>query len=424
MISAPASGQGKTVLTLGLLAAMRAAGQRVAGAKSGPDFIDPGFHAAATGQPAVTLDAFAAEPGQLAARARQLAPTETQTLLVEGAMGLFDGAANGTATGTGATAALARALDLPVLLVLDGARMGQSAGALAQGLAARLGEGRLAGVILNRVASPRHEAMLRDGMGALPVLGVVPSGALPALPARHLGLVQAIEHPDLRGFLTDAATAVAAACDLAAIAALARELPQAGTPRRLAPLGQRIAVAQDAAFGFAYAHLLADWRAQGAELLPFSPLADQAPDASADAIFLPGGYPELYASIVARAQGFHAGMARAASRNVHIYGECGGYMVLGKQLLDENGTAHRMLGLLDLETSFAERRRHLGYRRLIGAAPFEGRYAAHEFHYCTTLHATGAPLFQAEDAQGTRLAPMGLRQGTVMGSFAHLIEAI
>ncbi|MEM0924319.1 MAG: cobyrinate a,c-diamide synthase, partial [Pseudomonadota bacterium] len=418
VISAPASGQGKTVLTLGLLRALREAGIRVAGAKSGPDYIDPGFHQAAAGQHAVTLDAFAAAPPQLAARARQMAAPGTELLLIEGAMGLFDGAANGSSTGTGATASLAEALDLPVLLVIDGARMGQSAGALAHGLAARLGPKRCAGVILNRVASPRHEAMLRDGMADLAVLGAVKSGALPPLPERHLGLVQAVEHPDMEGFLSATAGAVAQACDLDTIAEMAIDLPAADAPQRLPPLGQRIAVARDAAFGFAYAHMLADWRAAGAEILPFSPLADQPPDESADAVFLPGGYPELHAGEVARAEGFRAGMARALSREAVIYGECGGYMVLGQGLMDENGTRHGMLGLLDLETSFAERRRHLGYRRLVADGPLEGRYAAHEFHYCTTIRAEGLPLFSAEDAQGAALPPMGLRRGRVMGSFA------
>ena len=170
-------------------------------------------------------------------------------------------------------------------------------------------------------------------------------------------------------------------------------------------MGQRIAVARDEAFSFIYWHMLEDWRAQGAELSFFSPLADEAPQEGADAVYLPGGYPELHAGCVARAKGFQAGVARAASRKACIYGECGGYMVLGRGLLDENGTAHQMLGLLNLETSFAERRRHLGYRMVEGSGPLDGCFAAHEFHYATTLKAEGAPLFTAQDATAAPLAP-------------------
>jgi len=425
MIAAPSSGQGKTTVTLGLLRALRERGLAVVSAKSGPDFIDPAFHHAATGAPCATLDPWAADPAQLVSRM----PDGGDLLVVEGAMGLFDGARDGrSAMGRGASADLAAALGLPVILVLDVAAQGQTAAAIAAGLARFRADVAVAGAILNRVASPRHAAMVRGAVASVtPVYGALPRAAALAVPSRHLGLVQAGEHPDLERLITGAAGLIAERCDLAALIGAARPVPRPGVPRRLAPLGQRIAVAEDLAFAFAYPHMLADWRAAGAEIRPFSPLADEAPDRTADAVFLPGGYPELHAGRIAAAARFRAGMTAAVDRGATVYGECGGYMVMGRGLVDAGGESHRMLGLLGLETSFARRQRHLGYRRLValdGAAPWSGPLAAHEFHYATTLKAEGTPLFEARDAAGAALGRIGLCAGRVMGSFAHVIEPV
>jgi cobyrinic acid a,c-diamide synthase len=195
----------------------------------------------------------------------------------------------------------------------------------------------------------------------------------------------------------------------------------------LAPLGQRIAVACDVAFAFAYPHLLADWREQGAEISFFSPLTDEEPAVDADAVYLPGGYPELYAGRIASAEKFRAAMQSAKDRGALIYGECGGYMVLGDSLIDAEGAAHRMLGLLLVTTSFQKRKLHLGYRRLqpLGDMPWQGTLSAHEFHFASILsEGDGDRLFEAEDAAGARLGPIGLRYGRVMGSFAHVIDCI
>ena len=423
ILSAPSSGQGKTVVALGVLRALRDRGIAVAPAKSGPDYIDPAFHAAAAGTPCVTLDAWAADAAQLRARA---AMQSGDLLVVEGAMGLFDGASCGGAEGRGATAAVARALDLPVALILDAAGMGQSAGAVVLGFVERSPDVRIRGVILNRVAGARHEAMLREGIeGVCSVLGAIPRDSALHLPSRHLGLVQAREHADLDARIAAAAAAVAAGCDLDRLADLAESLPRSGVPKRMPPLGQRIAVARDAAFGFGYWHQLEDWRAQGAGIFPFSPLADEAPDRDADAIFLPGGYPELYAGRLARARKMSEGVRRAAARGAKIYGECGGYMVLGDGIVDEAGRRHRMLGLLRLTANFQKRKRRLGYRRAVCRGPLAGVYAAHEFHYSTTDREDGEPLFESvADGAGNGLGAMGLRAGNAMGSFIHLIERV
>jgi cobyrinic acid a,c-diamide synthase len=196
----------------------------------------------------------------------------------------------------------------------------------------------------------------------------------------------------------------------------------------LPPLGQRIAVARDAAFAFAYDWLLESWRDAGAEIAPFAPLADEAPDRAADAVYLPGGYPELHAGQLAAAGTFMAGLRAAAIRGAALYGECGGYMALGEALTDADGVAHPMAGLLPLATSFAERKLHLGYRevRLAAAHPLGAagqRLRGHEFHYATvTREGPGQALFRARSARGDDLGAAGLVAGTVSGSFVHLID--
>jgi cobyrinic acid a,c-diamide synthase len=196
----------------------------------------------------------------------------------------------------------------------------------------------------------------------------------------------------------------------------------------LPPLGQRIAVARDVAFAFTYPAMLEGWRSAGAELTLFSPLADEPPAADVDAVFLPGGYPELHAGRLAGNQRFLAGLAAAARGGAVIYGECGGYMVLGRGLVDASGARHAMAGLLPLETSFAERRRQLGYRqaRLAAAGPLGKAGAAfrgHEYHYATiTEEGAGMPLFAAADADGSDLGTTGRVSERVMGSFLHLVD--
>lgn len=428
IIAAPASGSGKTVLTLALLRAYRRAGLSVASAKAGPDYIDPAFHAAASGAECVNLDPWGMRPETLTALAGDAA-RDMDLLLCEGVMGLFDGAADGT----GSTADLAARTGWPVVLLLDVRGQAASAAAVYEGFARHRDGLALAGVICNRVGGEGHVDTLRAAFAALPVpprfLGFLPRGDAFALPERHLGLVQAREHEALDRFLDGAAALVADRLDLDALRAQARPgSGAAGTAIPLPPLGQRIAVARDDAFAFAYPAVLRGWRAAGAALSFFSPLADEAPDPQADAVYLPGGYPELHAGRLAANDRFRDGLAGAAARGAAIYGECGGYMALGAGLVGPDGARHRMVGLLPLETSFAERRLHLGYRRIetrtaSPLGPAGVRFRGHEFHYATVLtEGPGDPLFRAEDARGERTADCGLVSGTVAGSFLHLID--
>lgn len=410
IISAPASGSGKTTITLGLLRAISRQ-QPVRAAKSGPDYIDPRFHAAACGQDCVNLDAWAMTPDRIKSLATGTAP-----LIVEGAMGLFDGA---PPDGKGATADLARILGLPVVLVVDAGRMAGSVAALAQGFINHDARVPVAGVILNNVGSPRHETMLRHALADIPVFGAIPRTPSLTQPSRHLGLVQAHERPDLEAFLDNAADLILAHVDLPTLLDLHPACLPAGQARPVPPPAQTIAIAQDAAFAFCYPHLLRDWRDAGATLRFFSPLADEAaPDA--DLIYLPGGYPELHAGRLAGNTHFTDSLRNSRAQ---IYGECGGYMTLGETLTDADGVTHQMAGLLPLDTSFAARKLHLGYRRLLATTgPFQGAWCGHEFHYATTSRATGSPLFDATDATGAPLPAMGLVQNRVSGSFAHLID--
>jgi cobyrinic acid a,c-diamide synthase len=431
MIAAARSGAGKTTVTLGLLAAWRRRGVVVRAAKSGPDYIDPAFHAAACGAPGVNLDSWAMPPPLLDALLADLA-AGADAVVIESAMGLFDGV-DAPPGRTGAAADLAARFALPVVLVLDIAGQAQSAAAVARGFAAHRPDVRVAGVILNRVASARHRAMAAGAIEAigLPVLGALPREPALAMPERHLGLVQAEELPRLRDHLSRLADAAEAHLDLAAILALAGPPRLASEPAATAlpPPGQRIALARDAAFSFTYPHVLAGWRRAGAEIVAFSPLLDQPPPDDCDVCWLPGGYPELHAGRLAAAAVFRAGLARfATTRPVH--GECGGFMVLGQRLEDADGVWHPMTGLLGHATSFARRRLHLGYReaRLRVDAPIGpagGVVRGHEFHYATLMEAAdGQPLADLIDGQGAALGGAGERRGRVTGTFFHAIAGV
>lgn len=423
VIAAPRSGSGKTVLTLGLLAALRRRGMVVAPAKTGPDYIDPAFLTRAALRDAVNLDPWAMSPARLKHLASVQA-TGAELLLVEGVMGLFDAAADGF----GSTGDLAQLLDLPVILVIDAERQSQSIAPLVAGFAHwRLGV-RIGGVILNRVASMKHERMLIEALAGtgIPCLGAIPRNPALALPERHLGLVLPDEVSAFETFLEAAAEVVADYVDLDRLRALAAPLPEAEIAAPpLPPLGQRIAIARDAAFAFLYPHLLDGWRAMGAELSFFSPLTDEAPRADADAVFLPGGYPELHGDALAAASRFKAGLAAARDRNALIYGECGGFMVLGEALVDKAGQSHAMAGLLPVTTRIDRPKRTLGYRRLVqaGDLPWPGRLNGHEFHYSSAKQSRLNPLFAAADANGEVMPLMGAVIGRVMGSYAHVIDA-
>ncbi|HET6839331.1 MAG TPA: cobyrinate a,c-diamide synthase [Bradyrhizobium sp.] len=432
IIAAPRSGAGKTTVTLGLVRALARRGCIVQPFKCGPDYIDPAFHAITAGRPSFNLDSWAMSEASIATLATQ-ASMGADISIAEGVMGLFDGVTAQGQAGSGATADLASLLGWPVVLVLDVAGQTETAAAVASGCARYRDGVDVAGVILNRVASERHCALIAPAFERMkmPVFGAILRDDRLALPERHLGLVQAQETTAIEDRMNALADVIDAAIDLDAIRQAARPAKAMsdirGEQPRLHPPGQRIALAQDRAFSFMYPHLLRHWRLSGAEISPFSPLADEAPDATADAVWLPGGYPELHAGILANANVFREGLRKMAQRSIPIHGECGGYMVLGRGLEDGDGNRHAMTGLLGLETSFARRKLHLGYRRARLRAPCAlGRQNeeifGHEFHYASILSTSGDPLVDCRDANGTEVPEQGTRQGSTTGTFFHMID--
>jgi cobyrinic acid a,c-diamide synthase len=431
ILAAPASGSGKTLVTAGLLRHLRRRGVRVAGAKAGPDFIDPTFHALASGAPCINLDPWAMRPETLAGLVAGFEAV-AEIVLCEGVMGLFDG--TGADGESGSTAELAQLTGWPVVLVVEARGQGASVAALLRGFTRHRPEALIAGVIFNRVASERHRSLLagavRRYLPGLAILGALPADPASALPSRHLGLVPAGEIGEAERVIERAAKQIGAFLDVDWLLALARPstLSREAVTPGIPPLGRRIAVARDAAFCFIYPALVDAWRHHGVDLTFFSPLADESPDPASDAVYLPGGYPELWAGRIAAADVFLAGLRRAAAGRKPIYGECGGYMVLGEALIDADGHSHPMAGLLPVVSSFSERRLSLGYRcaTLLADGPLGrtgSRFRGHEFHYATIAQQeSGDRLWSITDAAGTDLGMSGLRRGSVFGSFLHLID--
>lgn len=472
LVAGTASGAGKTVAALGLIRALRGLGLTVRAAKTGPDFIDTAFLAAASGAPAANLDAWMCAPGRARhprslprglgrVTRRLLAPgagNAPDLWVVEGAMGLYDGGPGGD----GSAAQLAALLDLPVLLVLNVRGMGQSAAALAEGFlrhAPRGGGPRFLGILCAQSGGDTHEALLRRALA--PVLrehrcrlaGFLPRADAPRLASRHLGLVEAREA--LAGMDLDALGRwFAAHCDLAG---LLRALGVSARAQRPGPAPEetgekaadaapgifafrrrrgprlRIGIARDAAFSFCYADLPALLAELGAEPVFFSPLADSAPPADCAGLYFPGGYPELHAGALAANASMLAALRALAARGVPVYGECGGYIYLMREL-EAGGRRHALAGLLPLVCRLGERPAALGYREATpepgwlpeGAIPGRGALLVrgHEFHYARRTSATlpqgCAPLWRVRDGAGRERGPEGCRRGPVAGSWIHL----
>jgi cobyrinic acid a,c-diamide synthase len=429
LIAAPSSGSGKTVLTLALLRAFQKRGITVGSFKVGPDYIDPVFHHRASGRPCFNLDSWAMRDGTQTAVLSKVF-NDNRLIIGEGVMGLFDGARDGS----GSTADIASQYDLPIILVLDARGQSTSAGAVLSGFNSFRPGVKIAGVIFNKTGGPGHIQMLSaaaDQVG-IPALGFVPRTDSLGLDHRHLGLVQARETTDLERFLEKASEVIEAHVDLDGMLSLAQKRTQItkGELPAILPLGQKIAVAEDDAFSFTYPHILSAWKNAGVELSFFSPLADQVPSTKADAIYLPGGYPELHCEKLSSAENFRAGMRRAAEAGTAIYGECGGFMVLGESLTAKDNKPYPMLNLLPIQTSFAEPKLHLGYRNAIiesncvlGATG--SAFKAHEFHYAKLSASEPiSPLFLLSDALGKDIGVAGAIRDNIAGSFIHIIDRI
>lgn len=435
VIAGVSSGVGKTTIATGLMAALAARGRRVQPFKVGPDYIDPSYHSAACGWPSRNLDTWMVGEAATIELFRR-ATSDADVAVVEGVMGLYDGRSGGREQGS--TAQLAKLLGLPVLLVIDAGKLARSAGALAIGYRAFDPAVQIAGVILNRAASGRHAAVLCDAVeqeAGIPVLGVLPRDEQLALPERYLGLVPVVEGQTVTVFFERARAIVARDVDVERIATLATIQPDALSPSTAGepapalfpaapyPARVRIAVAMDRAFSFYYPDNLDLLRAWGAELVPFSPLADAELPCGAGGIYIGGGFPELFAEQLAANRAMRTALRRAAAAGCVVYGECGGLMYLGGTLTDAAGRTHEMTGLLPLNSTMRGGRLTLGYRevrvRADGPlAPAGHRLRGHEFHWSVPDRAPG-PTEALYDVDGEgRLE--GFRHGSVYGSYIHI----
>ncbi len=405
-LTACSSGQGKTTLVAALARYHRRLGRRVRVFKTGPDFLDPMILSRASGAEVAPLDLWMV--GEADCRRKlYAAAAEADLILIEGAMGLFDGTPSG--------ADLAETFAIPVAALIDARGMGQTFGALALGLATYRPALRFAGVIANQVASARHAEMIQSGIAdSVPYLGAIPRLAGAALPSRHLGLVQAEEIADLEQRLDAAADLIGdtALADLPAPVAFSPALEQTLLPPLLA--GQHIAVARDAAFSFIYADNLRLLQAMGAELSFFSPLVDT--DISADAVYLPGGYPELHLQTLAANTGIQRALRAHVAAHRPLYAECGGMLYLLECLTDKSGVEAKMAALLPGQGRMQQRLAGLGMQSL--ATP-KGRLRGHSFHH-STMETPLSPHAYAHRQRDGQSGEVFYRHGSLRASYLHL----
>jgi cobyrinic acid a,c-diamide synthase len=419
VVAGTQSGVGKTTVASGLMAALRARGRRVAPAKVGPDFIDPGYHALACGRPGRNLDAWLCG-GELIRPLAARAADSADVLIVEGVMGLFDGAGDGAPSSTADVALL---LDAPVLLVVDCSAQAASVAALVHGFATFEPRLNVAGVILNRLASDGHERMVRDALSAMPrpvpVVGALHHDERLAWRDRHLGLVPVAEQPDaVRAALDVLAVAIDAGCDLAAVESIARAAPvqdvsEVPIPRRVG--AARVAIARGRAFTFAYPDNAEALAAAGAEIGGFDPLVDERLPDDVDAIVVGGGFPEVMAEQLSANLPLLEDVRRRVRSGLRVWAECGGLLWLARSL-----DGHPMASVVDTVAAMSPRLT-LGYHEAVARArtpvgdagtPLRG----HEFHYSTVTPAGEA--LELRSAFGSHLG--GFATPTMLASYLHV----
>ncbi|GFO58562.1 cobyrinate a,c-diamide synthase [Geomonas silvestris] len=428
VIAAPHSGSGKTTLTLGLMHALTRRGLKVAPFKVGPDFIDPGYHRLVTGLPSVNLDGWMC--GHDFVRDTFSRHTEGADLaLVEGVMGLFDGI-DGVSE-AGSTAEVAKLIGAPVLLVVDARSQARSAAALVHGFASFDPALRVAGVIFNNVASKNHERILREAVAAsrpdVAVLGCLPKDPRLAIPSRHLGLTTAEENPLSGEFLDHLRGVMEQHLDLEGILAMAQTTAIVpGPPSAPAEAGAlRIAVARDAAFCFCYPDNLRLLEEAGAEISFFSPLSDTRLPEGAAGVYLPGGYPELFAERLAANRALKGALHKAIGAGLPVYAECGGFIYLS-QGVEVGGIHHPFVGIFPVATRMLPRHKALGYREVELASetplgPAGTRARGHEFHYSEMepMPPTVERVYRVS-RKGELLGLEGFRFRNCLASYIHL----
>ena len=430
VIAGVRSGVGKTTIASGVMGALSRRGMRVQPFKAGPDYIDPTYHTIACGVPSRNLDTWLL-PHPVVAELFHRAAGAADIAVVEGVMGIFDG--HSSLDEDGSTAELAKLLDAPVILIADAGKVARSVAAEVLGYQQFDPDLRIAGVILNGVGSERHLEFCQPQIEAttgLQVVGWLPRRADLVQPERHLGLIPTVEGTVMSDWYDALNTQIEQTIDLDAIIRIAKTAGRPSNsvlqvfPDKRQPARAAIAVAQDRAFSFYYQDsldLLSEW---GAEVIPFSPLDDDALPGGVGGIYLGGGFPELFADDLSRNDGMLHSIRSAIQRGVPVYGECGGLMYLGKSLSDLDGQQFPMLGAIPVVSSMEGRRLHLGYREVEACA--EGpllrageQVRGHEFHWSVLQNPPGeeSAAYRVVNQAGR---PEGFRSGSVWASYIHI----
>ena len=423
------SGTGKTTIATGIIGALARRGLRVQPFKCGPDYIDPSYHKLACGVPSRNIDTWML-PRAAALELFGRAAKPAQIAVVEGVMGLYDGHAN--LTEQASTAEVAKLLNAPVILIANAARVARSIAAEVLGFQQFDPAVRIAGVILNGIGSPRHLDFCKppiEQATGIPVLGYLPRREDLQAPERHLGLVPVVEGPVAHDWLDALIAQVEQTIDLDKLLAIAARAQTPAAPPALFPTNPippkaRIALAYDKAFNFYYQDALDLLKAWGADIIPFSPLADAALPANVGGIYIGGGFPEIYASDLAANRPMLQAVRAAHARGVQIYAECGGLMYLAQSLTDFDGKSYPMAGLLPATTSMSGGRLTLGYREIEALADGPllrkgDRARGHEFHWSiANAPASPAQAAYAVRSQNSRLE--GFRAPNLWASYIHL----
>jgi cobyrinic acid a,c-diamide synthase len=426
IIGGAASGIGKTSVTVGLARALRVRGLKVAVFKCGPDYLDPTYHVRAAGRTCHNLD------GWMMGRDAVLgtfgrAGADADIALIEGMMGLFDGAS--PVTDEGSTAEIAKWLSAPVLLVVDSSGIARTLAAVVRGFAEYDRGLRIAGVICNRLGSRGHLALLREAVVQPPVLGGLPADQTLVLPERHLGLLMADEHAVPGAILDRLGEVISQWCNLDAMIEAAKAAPPlecelSATRTVVTSPTCKIGIALDEAFHFYYEYNLALLRDLGAQLVYFSPVSDrELPDV--DALYLGGGYPELHAEALAANRSMREQIARFATAGGVIYGECGGLMYLSSGITDAQGHYFPMAGVIPGRTIMHQRLQALGYVEVetetdsvIG--PAGSRFRGHQFRYSELQPSNELrPAYRMTRHYDRRAMPEGYRLKNVLASYVH-----
>ncbi|MBI5236272.1 MAG: cobyrinate a,c-diamide synthase [Deltaproteobacteria bacterium] len=428
IIAGVSSGAGKTTATLGIMEAFRRRGLVVQPFKAGPDYIDPGHHAALLGRPSYNLDTWMMGRDGVEKTFLEKAPN-ADVAIIEGVMGLFDGRAD--AEGSGSTAQLSKVIGAPVLLVVDGAKMAQSAGAIIEGFERHDPGVNVRWVVFNRVASERHYRMLKGSIPSrskVECLGFLPNNDGLAMPSRHLGLITSsdIDKRAWKRFVKTAGDAVVENVAVARLLARATRLKKIHVRPEQPETGRvRIAVAKDRAFCFYYEENLEILKAQGAEIVLFSPIKDKKLPSRVDGLYIGGGYPELFAKELEANLSLRQEIKKAASLEMPIFAECGGLMYLGQGIRDRESKNHKCAGVFPWTTRMLKKRKALGYReaavsKACPMLPQGGLVRGHEYHYSEIRGVGATKTVFTIVADGTQKRAEGYSYKNTLATYVHI----